>query len=140
MSLDGSYDPQNIFAKILRFELPCAKVFEDDTALAFLDLFPQSRGHTLVLPKVAARNLFEIAPADLSALMTRVQTVAQAVRAALNPDGILISQFNGADAGQTVFHLHVHIIPRYTGIDLARHGSGGAADLAALAKTIAAKL
>ncbi len=143
MSLDGEYDPGNIFARILRGEIPCAKILEDEQALAIMDAFPQSHGHCLVLPKYPARNLLELPPAEIGPLMQIVQRLAKAVRGALAPDGLLISQFNGAPAGQTVFHLHVHIIPRYRGQDMAGHGSGGQADLArlqALAAQIAAKL
>ena len=125
MSLDGTYDAGNIFGKILRGEMPCARVFEDDHVLSFMDVFPQARGHTLVIPKRStARNLLEAAPEVLGPLMAGVQRVARGVRAALKPDGLMISQFNGAVAGQTVFHLHVHIIPRWAGVDLGRHGAG----------------
>ena len=126
--LDGDYDPQNIFARILRGELPAAKVFEDERALAFLDLFPQSHGHTLVLPKTPARNLLDIGEDELRELIVRVRRVALAVREALQPDGITLSQFNGAAGGQTVFHLHFHIIPRWDGRALTGHASGGQAD------------
>ena len=133
MSLDGRYDPDNVFAKVIRGEIPAAKVFEDDDVLAFMDLFPQSQGHCLVISKRSqARNLLEVGPDHLCELMLGVQRVAKALRAALNPDGIVITQFNGAPAGQTVFHLHVHIIPRYEGAELGRHGAGGAADSAQL--------
>lgn len=144
MSLDGTYDPGNIFAKILRGEMPAARVFEDDHVVAFMDVFPQARGHTLVIPKHStARNLLEEEPQILAPLMLGVQRVARAVRAALQPDGIVITQFNGAPAGQTVFHLHVHIIPRWDGQPLGRHGAGGMADmdeLKDLAAQIAAKI
>jgi histidine triad (HIT) family protein len=143
MGLDGDYDGDNIFAKILRGEMPAAKVYEDDAALAFLDLFPQSRGHTLVLPRTPARNLFDIEPAALEALITRVQKIAKGVRAALNPDGVTIIQFNGQAAGQSVFHLHFHIIPRWEGQAMKGHGQAGMADkdeLAALARQIAASI
>jgi histidine triad (HIT) family protein len=142
MSLDGAYDDQNIFAKVLRGEAPAAKVYEDEGVLAFMDLFPQSRGHTLVISKTStARNLLEVDPADLCTLMQGVQRVAKAVRAALRPDGIIVTQFNGATAGQTVFHLHFHIIPRWDGAPMAGHGGARMADtveLAALAKEIGA--
>lgn len=123
MALHADYDDANIFAKIIRGELPAAKCFEDDVALAFLDLFPQSDGHTLVIPKQArARNFLEL-PADLiGPYMARVQKVAHAVEAAFKPDGLFVAQFNGAAAGQTVFHLHFHIIPRWTGKEYAGHG------------------
>ena len=144
MSLDGTYDDGNIFARILRGEIPAARVFEDDHILAFMDAFPQARGHTLVIPKhSAARNLLDEAPERLSPLILGVQRVARAVRAALNPDGLVITQFNGATAGQTVFHLHVHIIPRWENVALGRHAGGGMADpaeLKALAERIAAKI
>ncbi len=144
MSLQGQYDPSNIFAKILRGEMPCAKVYEDDHVLAFMDVFPQSRGHTLVIPKSSeARNFLEESPERLGGLMLGVQTVARAVRAALEPDGLVITQFNGAAAGQTVFHLHFHIIPRWEGQAIGRHASGGMADpgeLRVLAAEIAARI
>jgi histidine triad (HIT) family protein len=142
MSLDGPYDPQNIFARILRGELPCHRVSEDDHALAFLDLYPQSRGHTLVLPKAPARNLLDIDPVALRELSVRVQRVARGVRAVLEPDGLTISQFNGAAGGQSVFHLHFHIIPRWEDQPLGGHGGGKAEpeELAGLAERIAARL
>ena len=137
-----TYDPANIFAKILKGELPCHKVHEDDTALVMMDIFPQSRGHTLILPKAASRNLLDADPATLSAVMPLVQRVTRAVKAATNADGIRLAQFNEAPAGQTVFHLHFHVIPVYEGVPLGAHGGGKAddADLASLAKAIAAKL
>ena len=133
MSLTGAYDDANIFAKILRGEIPCTKVFEDEVALAFMDLFPQSRGHTLVIPKqVRARNFLDLPPEAIGPYLQRVQRVAQAVEKALKPDGIMLTQFNGAPAGQTVFHVHFHIIPRYEGAGLAGHGQSKQADPAAL--------
>lgn len=137
MDLDGGYDPENPFAKILRGELPCARVFEDDHALAFLDLYPQSRGHTLVLPKAPARNLLDIEEDALRELIVRVRRVALGVRAALRPDGLTISQFNGAAGGQSVFHLHFHIIPRWTGAEPAGHGRAVMADAAELTRLAA---
>jgi histidine triad (HIT) family protein len=133
MSLTGAYDDANIFAKIIRGEMPAMKVFEDDVALAFLDIFPQSRGHTLVIPKRArARNFLDLPATEIGPLMERVQKIAQAVNSAMRPDGITLLQFNGAPAGQTVFHLHVHIIPRYDGEQLAGHGQAPKADAALL--------
>ena len=144
MSLDGVYDPANVFARVLRGELPAHKVHETADALALMDLFPQSPGHVLVIPKgVAARNLLDLDPKALPSLMLAVQTVAKAVRKALNPDGLVVTQFNGATAGQTVFHLHFHIIPRYQGTALKGHGQSGMADageLAAMAARIAAAI
>jgi histidine triad (HIT) family protein len=140
MSLDGTYDDGNIFAKILRGEAPSARVFEDEHVYAFMDVFPQSKGHIMVIPKHSrARNLLEEEPQVLANLILGVQRVARAVRSALEPDGIQISQFNGAPAGQTVYHLHVHIIPRWEGVALGRHGAGGMADIEEL-KTLAAQI
>ena len=144
MSLDGTYDDGNIFAKILRGEMPAARVFEDDHVFAFMDVFPQSRGHTLVVSKKShARNLLDVEAEVLSHVILDVQRVAKAMRAALRPDGIVLTQFNGAPAGQTVFHLHFHLIPRYEGQALRAHGAGGMADpaeLAEIAKLIAAEI
>jgi len=142
--LDGTYDEGNIFAKILRGEMPAARVFEDEHVFAFMDVFPQAKGHTLVIPKHSrARNLLEEEPQILAPLILGVQRVAKAVRTALNPDGIVITQFNGAPAGQTIYHLHFHIIPRWEGVAISRHAEGGMADmeeLKALAAQIAAKI
>ncbi len=127
MSLEGAYDDANIFARIVRGEIPCAKVWEDDKVLAFMDAFPQARGHTLVVHKHSkARNLLEIEPDALCELMVGVQKITCAVRKALNPDGLVVTQFNGAPAGQTIFHLHVHILPRWEGQQLGAHGGGQA--------------
>ena len=137
-----SYDPSNIFGKILRSEIPAHKVYEDDSALVMMDIFPQSRGHTLVVPKAPSRNLLDADPAALAAVMPLVQKVAKAVKRATNADGIRLAQFNEAPAGQTVFHLHFHVIPVYEGTPLAAHAGGKAddADLASLAKAIAEAL
>jgi histidine triad (HIT) family protein len=111
-----AYDPSNIFAKILRGEFPCHKVYEDDKAIAFLDIMPRAPGHTLVLPKAPARNLLDIAPADLAHVMQVAQKIAQAQMRAFNADGITLQQFNESAGGQVVFHLHVHVIPRHEGV------------------------
>ncbi len=133
MSLHGAYDSNNLFAKILRGEIAAVKVFEDDVALAFMDIFPQSRGHVLVVPKaVTARNFLEIPAEKIGPYLERVQLVARAVTKALNPDGVTVTQFNGATAGQTIFHLHFHIIPRYEGVKLAGHGHSNKADMGEL--------
>jgi histidine triad (HIT) family protein len=113
-----SYDPNNIFAKILRGELPCYKVYEDDKALAFLDIMPRMPGHTLVLPKTAARNILDVAAADLAHVMTVAQKVSKAAMTIFGADGITIQQFNEGAGGQVVFHLHVHIIPRKQGVPM----------------------
>jgi histidine triad (HIT) family protein len=110
-----SYDPNNIFAKILRGELPSHKVYEDDHALAFLDIMPRAPGHTLVLPKAPARNLLDVAPADLAHVMQVAQKVARASLKVFGADGVTIQQFNESAGGQVVFHLHVHVIPRKAG-------------------------
>ena len=137
-----SYDPSNIFGKILRGEIPAHKVYEDDDALVMMDIFPQSRGHTLIIPKVASRNLLDADPAALAAVMPLVQKVARAVKTATNADGIRIMQFNEAPAGQSVFHLHFHVIPVYEGVPVGAHGQSKAddAELAALARDIAAAM
>jgi len=130
MTLHAAYDPNNIFAKILRSEMPAVKVYEDDTALAFMDVFPQVEGHTLVIPKgVEARNLLEMPSDKIGAYMQRVQRVSIAVETALKPDGIVVTQFNGAAAGQTVFHLHFHILPRFDDSKLRQHATGEMASL-----------
>jgi histidine triad (HIT) family protein len=113
-----SYDPNNIFAKILRGELPCYKVYEDDKTLAFLDIMPRAPGHTLVLPKAPARNLLDVEPEDLAHLAKVAQKIAQAAMSALGADGITVQQFNEGPGGQVVFHLHVHVIPRKTGVPM----------------------
>ncbi|MEQ9316497.1 MAG: HIT family protein, partial [Henriciella sp.] len=112
MTLHADYDTDNIFAKMLRGDVPAVKVFEDDVAFAFMDIFPQVEGHTLIIPKnVKARNFLDMPTDKLGAYMERVQKVARAVENALQPDGVRVMQFNGAPAGQTVYHLHFHILP-----------------------------
>lgn len=143
MSLDGAYDDDNIFAKIVRGEIPSVKVWEDEQVLAFMDAFPQAKGHVLVISRTSkARNLLDAEAKTIGRLIGAVQKTARAVKAALNPDGLVVTQFNGAPAGQTVFHLHFHIIPRWDGAPLGRHGEGmaDAEELKALASQIAAKL
>ncbi len=139
MSLHGVYDEQNIFAKILRGEAPATRLYEDADTVAFLDIFPRSQGHTLVLPRYPARTLLEL-PADrLGPLMHTVQRLTHAIEKSLQPDGVMLVQFNGAPAGQTVFHLHMHIIPRFCGARLMAEGESPRADAAALT-AIAAKI
>ena len=137
-----TYDPANIFAKILAGEIPAHKVYEDDIALVMMDIFPQARGHVLVIPKAASRNLLDAEPSTLAAIMPLIQRVAISLKAATKADGIRLMQFNEAPAGQTVFHLHFHMIPAYEAQEMASHSAGKAddAELAALAKTIAAEL
>ncbi len=122
MPTSEPYDSNNIFAKILRGEIPAHRVFEDDFALAFLDIMPQTPGHTLVIPKLAVRGVVDM-PADAwGPFMTRVQTVAAAVRKGMEAEGLNLRQYEGAAGGQTVFHLHFHILPRWAGEALRRHG------------------
>lgn len=138
-----AYDPENIFAKILSGAIPSHKVYEDAQVLAIMDVFPQSRGHTLVIPKAPSRNLLDADPAVLSSVMPIVQKIAGAVVRATAADGFRLVQFNEEAAGQTVFHLHFHIIPAYEGATIGRHASSARADdaeLGALAKAIAAQL
>lgn len=138
----SDYDSDNIFGKILRGDIPCHKIFEDDDVLAFMDVMPQSRGHCLVIPKTGSRNLLDANPAVLSVLIEHVQTLAIAVKKALGADGIRVAQFNESPAGQTVFHLHFHIIPAYEGVKMKPHSGETAdnAELAALAEEIKAAL
>ena len=119
-----AYDPQNIFAKILRGEIPAHKVYEDSSAIAILDVMPQADGHTLIIPKTQAENLFDLEPLMAAAVMRTGQRVALAVRQTFQPEGVTLMQFNGAEAGQTVFHFHLHVIPRYAGQPLRTHGRG----------------
>ena len=137
-----AYDPNNIFAKILRGELPSYKVYEDDKALAFLDIMPRSPGHTLVLPKAAARNMLDVGADDLAHVMTVVQKVSKAAMATFGADGITIQQFNEGAGGQVVFHLHVHVIPRKSGVAMKPPASEKEKPdvLAANAKKLAAAL
>jgi histidine triad (HIT) family protein len=137
------YDDSNIFAKILRGEIPSVKVFEDDTILVMMDIFPQSKGHTLVIPKAASRNLLDAEPDSVATAAAYLPRLARAVKAATGADGIRLAQFNEAPAGQTVFHLHFHLIPIYERAELGRHAGGGKADeaeLRELAAAIAARL
>ncbi len=113
-----SYDPNNIFAKILRGELPCYKVYEDDKTLAFLDIMPRAQGHTLVLPKAPARNILDIGADDLAHVAKVAQKVAIAAVKAFSADGITVQQFNEGAGGQVVFHLHLHVIPRKAGVTM----------------------
>jgi len=116
------YDPNNIFAKILRGELPKIAVYEDEHTLAFMDIMPAVEGHTLVIPKEPCESIFDVSPEAAAATIRTTQKVAGAVKKALNAPGVVIVQQNGAAAGQTIFHLHIHIIPRHAGVDLTFHG------------------
>jgi histidine triad (HIT) family protein len=137
-----TYDQNNIFAKILKGEIPCHKIYEDEDTLAFLDIMPRSEGHALVVTKEKARDLFDVDPKALAKVMEVVQKLGQKIKDAVGADGVLIQQFNGATAGQTVFHLHVHIVPVKQGVPLKPH-TGQIADqteLAATAEKIRKKL
>jgi histidine triad (HIT) family protein len=114
----ASYDPNNVFAKILRGELPSYKVYEDDLAFAFLDIMPRAPGHTLVIPKASARNILDVAPDDLAHVMKVVQKIAKASMKVFNADGVTVQQFSEPAGGQVVFHLHVHVMPRQAGVPL----------------------
>jgi histidine triad (HIT) family protein len=116
-----AYDPDNVFARILRGEIPAHKLHEDAHTLAFMDVMPQSPGHALVIPKSDAETIFELSPGSLAATILTTQRVARAVKKAFDPPGILVAQLNGLGAGQSVFHIHFHIIPRYEGLDLKLH-------------------
>ncbi|HEX2256747.1 MAG TPA: HIT family protein [Afifellaceae bacterium] len=117
----ADYDDQNVFAKILRGEMPAHKVLEDEHTLAIMDIMPRADGHALVLPKAPSRNFFDIAPDDLAWLMAAVQKVARAARQAFHADGITIQQFNESAGGQVIFHTHVHVLPRVEGVALRPH-------------------
>ncbi len=133
MSIDAGYDNENIFAQIIAGAVPSVKVWETGDILVFMDAFPQSNGHCLVIHKTArATNILDIDDGALSALAVAVKKTAAAVNKGLRPDGIRVVQFNGAPAGQSVFHLHFHVIPIYDGVSLGRHGDGGPAPADAL--------
>jgi histidine triad (HIT) family protein len=132
MTSSPSYDPENIFAKILRGDLPCHKVYEDGGTMAFMDIMPRADGHTLVIPKALSRNILDIEPDDLQHLILVVQKVARAVKQAFDGDGTTISQFSEAAGGQVVFHTHFHVIPRHDGVALRAPGT--MADNAVLAE------
>ena len=136
------YDPDNIFAKVIRGEIPAHKVFEDDAVLAMMDIFPQSRGHVLVIPKSPSRNLLDADAEALAKIAPYLSRLARAVKTATKADGLRLMQFNEGPAGQTVFHLHFHLIPIYAGVEVGRHHGSQADDgeLAALARDIAAHL
>jgi histidine triad (HIT) family protein len=136
MSAETTYDPNNIFAKILRGEMPAHTVHEDDDTLAFMDIMPRGDGHMLVLPRTPCRNLLDAPPEALAAVMRTAQKVARAGMAALGADGVTVQQFNEPAGGQVVFHLHVHVIPRFEGVPLRPH-SGDMADQAHLAELAA---
>jgi len=140
--MTAAYDDQNIFAKILRGELPCTKLYEDAHAFAFMDIMPRGQGHLLVIPKTPARNILDVAPEALAGIMPAVQKLARAAKAALGADGVSVHQFNEVAGGQVVFHLHFHVIPRFEGVELARPGGPmvPAAELEPLAAKIRAAL
>lgn len=140
MSLTGAYDPTNIFARIVAGEIPSVTVWENDSVLAFMDVFPQSEGHVLVISKTStARNLLEIEPEVLATLTAAVQRTARAVTKALAPEGFAVMQYNGEASGQTVFHLHFHIIPRWVDRPMKGHAQGQMADIEIL-KTLAVRI
>jgi histidine triad (HIT) family protein len=116
-----AYDDNNIFAKILRGELPCEKVYEDDHILAFMDIMPRADGHVLVIPKAKARNILDIAPDDLKNLIAGAQKVAKSVKAGMKAEGLTIQQFSEQAGGQIVFHIHFHVLPRWDGVALRPH-------------------
>ena len=127
-----AYDTENIFAKILRGEIPCEKVYEDDMTIAIMDIMPRADGHTLVIPKNGSRNMLDVAAQDINAVMATAQKIARAQMIAFAADGITIQQFNESAGGQVIFHLHMHVIPRKEGISMRPH-TGDMADGAVLA-------
>ena len=116
-----AYDRNNVFARILRGEIPAHKVYEDEHTLAFMDVMPQADGHTLIVPKAAAENIFDVPEDALEATILTTQRVARAVKKAFDPPGVMIAQLNGRGAGQSVFHIHFHVLPRYEGVDFRFH-------------------
>ncbi len=137
-----AYDPDNIFAKILRGEASAHTVLDEEHCVAFMDLMPQAPGHTLVIPREPAENLFELSEESLAHLIVATKRIAHAVRAAFNPPGMMIAQLNGADAGQTVYHIHFHVIPRKGGVAMPLHARtvADASELADHAARIRAEL
>lgn len=125
------YDDQNVFAKILRGEIPAIRLYEDDDTLAFMDIMPRADGHCLVIPKAPARNILDIEPDSMAAVMRTVQKLSRAVMTAFSADGVTVQQFNESAGGQVVFHLHVHVLPRHAGVSLRPH-TGEMADKAVL--------
>jgi len=123
-----AYDDQNVFAKILRGEIPCFKVYEDDETLCFMDIMPRTDGHCLVIPKTACRNVLDASDAQLASVMATVRKVANAAKTAFDADGITLQQFNETAGGQEVFHLHFHIHPRHEGVSLRPPGQMGDMD------------
>lgn len=121
--MSAGYDPNNIFGKILRGEIPAHKVYEDDMTLAFMDIMPRAEGHVLVIPKEGARNLLDVSPDTLAELMKRVQHVAKALQAAFRADGLTLHQFNESAGGQVIYHLHFHLLPRWDGVALRPPGT-----------------
>ena len=140
--MSTAYDPANVFGKILRGELPSQKVYEDDATVAIMDIMPTTDGHTLVLPKAPSRNLLDAEPATLSRVIATTRKIALAVKEAFGSDGVAVYQFNEPAAGQTVFHLHFHVVPRFEGVPQGPHGTKmeDAAVLAANAEKIRAAL
>ncbi len=137
-----AYDPDNLFAKIIRGDIPCVKIYEDDETFSFMDIFPQSKGHTLVVPKAGGEDLFGTEDDAVAAAIKTTRKVAAAVDRALTPDGVMVAQFNRTAAGQSVFHLHFHIIPRWEGAPLLKHNTEqvNVDDLTLLARSIIAEL
>jgi len=121
--MSTAYDPSNVFGKILRGELPSQKVYEDDATVAIMDIMPTADGHTLVLPKAPSRNLLDAEPATLARVIATTQKLALAVKDAFGSDGVAIYQFNEPAAGQTVYHLHFHVVPRFDGVPQGPHGA-----------------
>jgi histidine triad (HIT) family protein len=142
MHLDEAYDDNNIFAKILRGDLPCFTVYEDQQTLAFMDIMPQSPGHVLVIPKKPSTNMLTIAEEDVVAVMRTTHKIAPSIRKAMGAEGFMVVQLNGSEAGQTVPHLHMHIVPRQGGIDIGFHARDveDMDELAAIGEKIAAQI
>ena len=125
MTTSTPYDPGNIFVKIMRGELPCHKVYEDDKTFVFMDIMPRSKGHALVVPKVGSRNILDADPEDLGHLLRTVQKIARAMMTAFKADGITVAQYSEPAGGQVIFHTHFHVLPRFAGIEMGPSGIRG---------------
>jgi histidine triad (HIT) family protein len=137
----SSYDPDNIFAKILRNEIPSTRVYEDDDTMVFMDIMPRAEGHCLVIPKTPCRNILDASPEQLTAVAVTLQRMARAVMKAFGATGVTVQQFNEADGGQEVFHLHFHVLPRHKGERMRPPGTlGDMEQIAANAEKIRAAL
>jgi histidine triad (HIT) family protein len=125
MTAGTPYDPDNIFVKIMRGELPCHKVYEDDKTFVFMDIMPRTEGHALVVPKAGSRNILDADAEDLGHIIRTVQKVARAAMTAFKADGVTVAQFSEPAGGQVIFHTHFHVLPRWDGVEMGPSGKRG---------------